>query len=126
MQESKKILISILLEAQEILQVFQIVFQNISINPKNIIKDEIYAVEVANYLVKRDNISFREAHELVSEIILEGTAFRELLIKRKLLSETEILSIFNPISTINSKNHTGSPRPQGVKKEMMEILSNLD
>ena len=125
LQESKKILITVLQESQVILQVLQIIFQNITIKAKNIVKDEIYAVEVANYLMKREKLSFREAHEIVTSVILESENFKEELMHNNLLTEDEISKLFDPFSILNAKNHSGSPRPSGVKKEIDEILSKI-
>ena len=122
LQESKKILISLLQESQLILQNLQIVFQNISINSKNILKDEIFAVEVANYLTTRDTLSFRQAHELVTEIILNKSPFKETLITKGLLTKSEVEELFDPIRVLDAKNHSGSPRPNGVKDEIFDIL----
>ena len=125
LQESKKILITVLQESQIMLQVLQIIFQNITIKVNNIIKDQIYAVEVANYLMKRENLSFREAHEIVTTVILESENFKEELVQKNLLTGDEITNLFDPLKIINAKNHSGSPRPSGVKKEIEEIISKI-
>ncbi len=126
LQESKNILISTLRESLLIIKALKITFSGLAITNKNIIKDEIFAVEVANHLVKKENISFRKAHEKVTEIIVEGGPFKELLVKRNILTEAESKELFNPFKIIQSKKHSGSPNIDITRKELSILLEKVN
>ncbi len=122
LQESKKVLISSLQDSILLVKSLKIAFEDIQINNVNIIKDQIYAVEVANNLVKREGISFREAHESVTKVIVEGGSFQEMLLKRQLLPPEELSEIFDPFKILQSKKHSGSPNIKVTKKEIEQLL----
>ena len=122
LQESKRLLVVTLRESIIIVKSLQLVFLELKINKKNILKDEIYAVEIANFLVKNEGISFREAHDKVTQVIVEGTSFKKDLITNKIVTEEQTKEIFNPLNIIQSKTHSGSPNIEIMKTEIEQLL----
>jgi argininosuccinate lyase len=64
----------------------------------------ITATDAADTLAKKENIGFREAHSRIGKQIQEGKFF-----------------FSDPLNLIKAKNHTGSPNPSQVKKQIEQL-----
>lgn len=96
--------------------------------------------ELANYLVRYEGISFREAHEIVAEIVaymiehkksseeIDKEIVAELAMKafgqKTTLTNEQIANALDPVLNASSKKTAGGPAPQEVEKQL-EKLSNL-
>ena len=76
LQLTKKPLVEGIKLAKHALQALNVVLKNISINKKQLIEaasdPQLYAAEMANDLVMKDGLSFREAYKKVKDVYLSG------------------------------------------------------
>lgn len=97
--------------------------------------------ELANYLVRYEGISFREAHEIVAEMVAYMTEnqksseeinheiLSELSLKafgkKTTLTNEQIANALNPILNAYSKDAAGGPAPQEVEKQLAKLSESL-
>ena len=100
--------------------------------------DFIYSTELADYLVTKLKIPFREAHGRIGKLVrfcsINHTQFRDLgaeEVSKQLgvqISKRELDSITDPTSTLMRRSATGSPNPKLVsassKKRVAEITKH--
>jgi len=85
------------------------------------------ATEVADYLVKK-GLAFREAHQVVGEIVLYCTDKKKVIEELSLkefqnfqhLFEKDVLNILSPEDVVDTKNSEGGTSAVNVKKAIME------
>ena len=103
-------------------------------NMKNTLKGDFSnATEVADYLVKK-GLAFREAHQVVGEIVLYCTDKKKVIEELSLeefqhfqtLFEEDILNILSPEDVVNSKRSYGGTSMHRVKKAIIEAEEILD
>ncbi|MEN6567316.1 MAG: argininosuccinate lyase [Veillonellales bacterium] len=98
--------------------------------------------ELANYLVRYEKISFREAHEIVAGLVaymIENKKSsedidKEVLAKLALktfgqkitLTNEQIANALNPTLNVNSKDAAGGPALKEVKKQLHKLSILLD
>lgn len=104
------------------------VINTLRFNAKNMLvatsDDFLYATELADYLVKKYKVSFRDAHGRVASLVKycssNSTGFRELDPEKMFellgerLSRAELDSIISPLQSLEQKTATGSPNPKLV------------
>ncbi len=100
--------------------------------------DFLYATELAEYLVRKFKLPFREAHgrvgKLVKYCISKSKQFKDLSTEEILqileveISQKELGSITDPGKTLQRRSTTGSPNPKLVsasaKKRLLEIAKH--
>jgi argininosuccinate lyase len=121
------------------------IFETLIINKermKNItIMNDITAIDLAEFIVKKNGLSFREAHYLVGNIVKELIGEKKHLSdltpddvkkisKRELgreiaLSERELRNATNPTLAIMSRISTGGPAPDEVQRMIEERKKKL-
>lgn len=84
-------------------------------------EDQSNASELANKLVRKNNIPFRLAHNKIASQIKEGKTIKEIA-KNYGIPETEI----NKKEILKKKKNIGSPAPNQVEKNIQEQLDTLD
>ncbi len=93
--------------------------------------------ELANTIVREANISFREAHQVVGHLVSEMIEKKipvskinseivkdisKLVLGREIiLSKDGIQKALDPISNVESKNTSGGPAPEEVKKQLQKL-----
>jgi argininosuccinate lyase len=100
--------------------------------------DFLYATELADHLVRKFKLPFREAHGRVGKLVRycssKSCQFRDLSIDEISeilgvgISRSELNSILDPIKTLERRKATGSPNPKQVsassKKRLLEITKH--
>jgi len=104
-------------------------------NMRNSLKGDFSnATEVADYLVKK-GLAFREAHQVVGEIVLYCTDKKKVIEELSLeefqnfqhLFEKDVLNILSPEAVVNSKDSYGGTAIENVEgsiKEAEKILNH--
>lgn len=97
--------------------------------------------ELANYLVRYEGISFREAHEIVAEIVaymiehkkssdeIDKDILTDLAMKafgkKTTLTNEQIAKALNPVLNAGSKKALGGPAPEEVKRQLEKVSDLL-
>ena len=135
-QEANPIMLRCLNTAIDIFKILNIVLNNIKINKdrlESLCKENyINATDLAEHLVKKFNLTFREAHNVVGRIVLKAIernirqeeitselvreVSREVLGKEITINDKELKEILSPKKSIESKNVIGSPKPSIVEE----------
>jgi len=130
--------------ASDSLIILQGVLENINVNKDimyNVAKNSFaLTLDVAEYLVKHYSLSFREAHQLLGNVV-NNLVSNELKLKditsdminktcKKLLNKNinvtnkEIQYLIDPTNSLNNKMSSGSPSIKEVNR-MLKIRRNL-
>ena len=143
-QRIKPALWNSLYNASDSLIILQGVLENINVNKDimyNVAKNSFaLALDIAEYLVKHYSLSFREAHQLLGNVV-NNLVSNELKLKditsdminktcKKLLNKNinvtnkEIQYLIDPTNSLNNKMSSGSPSIKEVNR-MLKIRRNL-
>lgn len=99
---------------------------------------QITMTELADSLVRRENVSFRHAHAITTRLVQAAAeedvslsdgllqAGREVCNKEILYSEAEILEILRPENFVRSRKNLGGPAPERVLKAIEEIREKIE
>ncbi len=135
-QEANPIMLKCLNTAIDIFEILNIVLNNIKINKdrlESLCKENyINATDLAEHLVKKFNLTFREAHALVGRLVLKAIernikqeeissellreTSKEVIGREIILGDKELKEILSPRKSIEAKNVVGSPNPRIVKE----------
>jgi len=131
LQEDKPLLWNSLEIAKSSLKIFNEVMKTIKVNQKRMLelsgKNFSTSTELANYLVRKKGLTFRESHKIVGKLV-------EMLIRKKKdlsdtkevikilksmgisMNEKELEKILSPASAVASYKSTGGTSPVEVKR----------
>jgi argininosuccinate lyase len=98
--------------------------------------DFVFATDVANHLVAKGSMSFREAHSKVGALVrycyenkktlkdLSGKELKSMLGTG--VTESEMAVLTNPKESLSKRNAIGSPNPTLVKKSCAEAEQAIE
>ena len=145
LQETKIPLINAFLATKNTLQILSKAVSSLKINEKNILKHlesgYIFAVDLAEILVEKFNIPFRDAHRIVGRLVhycianeLKLTEIPENIFKEisssilgkpiELPSEFKAFST-NPVEVLKKRGVVGSPSPKEISRMLSERKERL-
>ena len=121
------------------LDVMKEIFESVKINRDRIeeaIKNSngfFYATDMADYLVKK-GMPFREAHKIVGRIVQDalkkGTELSKISLEEyrsyTTLFDSDIYSIFDPMTSVNAHNVYGGTAINRIKEVLEEIKTELN
>ncbi len=131
-------------KTEETLDIFAQMIREIKFNSKQMIEavrndETLLATELADYLVRKYGLSFREAHQRVGALIKHADAsgflpraFSEVKEEdlRSVLgveiSKAELMGILDPNSVLSSRTAIGAPNPRLVKQSCKNQLERLE
>ena len=143
--ESVSYYFAALKEAEASVQLAAVTMKTITVNKELMLeraKNNFCTVtELANYLVRYEGISFREAHEIVAELVaymlehkialedidtnlLAGLSMKAFGHKTHLTSE-QLATALNPILNVYAKDVAGGPAPKEVEKQLAKLSASL-
>lgn len=98
--------------------------------------------ELANTIVREANISFREAHQVVGNLVIKmierkipvtqidskliGDIAKNVIAKEILISIEGIRKALDPIENVESKNTVGGPAPREVKNQLTSLKEQME
>ena len=131
MQEDKEPIFDSINNTKDCLQVMAEMINEISFNPDRMLEmcnqGHITATDIADWLVKELNFTFRDAHKTTGKIVTladkKNLQVHDLKIKDFQLIDKRInKNIFNFItlsSSVNNRKSTGGTSPDNIKKEIV-------
>ncbi len=128
LQEDKVPLYNGVESTLQTLEVFDVILNNIKLNKKRIhsnIDPSVFATDMVDYLVNK-GIAFREAYDIVGEIICHVENIGKRLNKIKIdelrkfspLFDDDLFNIFDPVRSIKQKKSGGSTNPEEVRRQI--------
>jgi len=133
-------------ETKSSLELFNETIKGIQFDEKKMIsqakKNLSSVTELANTLVRKSHISFREAHGIVGSVVtyllennlgieninsdlINNISLRTIQ-KRIELSEHDIENSLDPLLNVKSKNVEGGPAPEEVSNKLLIIKQNIE
>lgn len=141
-RESLHYFFDALFEVEAAVSLAKATFRNIRIKPNSMLQkvENSFSctTDLADFLVVKEEISFREAHQIVGKMVLvildqnQGPkAITETLLARIseevigreiLLSDDTLKQVLDPVYVVEKRTHTGGPSPTEVER----MLSNSE
>ena len=103
------------------------------------VESHITLTDVADQLVRQDNLSFRQAHSILSSVVKDFDLDRDGLTVSQLnqvcqdaigrdcsLTEEDLANLSSPENSVRKRASEGSPSPESCKKMMLMLRSSLD
>lgn len=130
-------------KTRDTLSLFSDMISELEFNPdemKNAVENDetLFATEVADYLVAKFGIPFREAHKRVGSLVRSAEADGSLSRvftksgKQKIssilgvdISDEELARVLDPLEVLGRRTNVGSPNPRIVKKSLMDHSAKL-
>lgn len=143
--ESIKYYWTALQEVEAILKLSTVTIRTLKVKKDQMLKKAqenfCSVTELANYLVRYDNISFRAAHEIVASIVnymlvnnkksdeidkeIINKSYKELFQKQTNLTNAQIMNALNPLLNVGGKKTKGGSNPAEVKHQLAQIKKQL-
>jgi len=142
LQLDKESLFSSVELAVELLQKMIIIMDNFKVNKGKIQQyieenEFLYAADICEYLGRIRKISYREAHDIVGEIIkvcvkekhttkISDLSQEDLSKISSVLNKNKLVKLFNPLNSVKSIRSFGGTNPAMVKKMILKWKRRLE